>query len=72
MVPSVASHIVLRLTLGEKRRTEFPRKKLVAHISSGLPLSSADRYDVTSGAKLKIMAVSKLQGTGEATVIEGI
>ena len=61
MVPSIDSHIVLTLTLTlvEKQRTAFPRQKLVAHISGGLPLPSTDRYDVTSGAKLKIMAVSK-------------
>ena len=36
------SHIVLSLTLDEKQRTAFPRQKLVAHISGGLPLPSAD------------------------------
>ena len=58
MVPNVDSHIVLTLTLVEKQRTAFPRQKLVAYISGGLPLPSIDRYDVTSEAKLKIMSVS--------------
>ena len=31
----------------------FPRQMLVAHISGGLPLPSAVRYDVISGAKLE-------------------
>ena len=47
----------MTLTLVEKQRTEFLQQKLVAHIIGGLPLPSADCYDVTSGEKLKIMAV---------------
>ena len=62
MVPNVDYQIVLSLTLVEKQRRAFPRQKFAAHISvsGGLTLPSADRYDVTSGAKLKIVAVSKL------------
>ena len=66
VVPNVDSHIVLTLTSVEKQRTTFPRQKLVAHISGGLSLPSTDRFDVTSGVKLEILAVSKLREVGEA------
>ena len=59
MIPNVDSHIVLTLTLFEKQRTAFHRQKMDAHVSDSLPLPSTDRYDVTSGTKLNIMAVSK-------------
>ena len=55
---TIDSHIVLTLSLIEKQRTVFPRKKLVAHISGGFPLPSTDRYDLSNEAKLKIIAIS--------------
>ena len=60
MVPNVDSHIVLTLTLVEKQRTTFPLQKMLAFISDGMPLPSTNPYDVTRGAKIKMMAISKL------------
>ena len=72
MVPNLDSHIVLTLTLVDEQKTAFPRQKLIAHISGGLPLPSTDRYDVTSGAKKKIMAKSKSRGLGKTMSVRGI
>ena len=35
-------------------------------------LPSTDRYDITSGAKLKIMDVSKLRGVRKAVAVSGM
>ena len=48
MVPNVDSHIILSSTFVKKQRIAFPRQELIAHISGGLPLPYADRYDVTN------------------------
>ena len=48
MVPNVVSHIVLSLVLVQKQKTTFSWQNMVANISGGLPLPSADRYGVTS------------------------
>ena len=46
------------------QKTAFPWQKLVAHINDGLPLLSADRYDVTTyndeAIQISFVAVNKI------------